>query len=428
MKIEKQIEYLKEEKNYICKGTSEEAILSGRVFAQGKGIYLEDIDGNRYMDFSSGIFTNILGTAHPRLVQEVQAQVGSLWNVHDFATPQRLDLAKALKKVLPSGMERFYFCTTGSEAIEAAIRAVSCYVGASRKNIGALRYGFHGKTLGSRMLVNWQVGNFYSSSNSIQGYAAYCYRCPFELKYPGCNMLCARMTVKQVTAKPSMGAFVFEIIQGATGIIVPPQEYWEILQDSCKKNKVLMVADEVMTGGGKLGTYTASEYFHIEPDLMTLSKGVSNGIPFALLCGKEDIMNSPEFSQAGATSSTYASNPIGISASLATLRVLEEEKILGSLQNKAYLMKSSLHEIQQSSPIIGDVRGLGLLYALEFVQDKITKAPHPQAAQKFFTLCMNHGLKVCPGGNIIRLCPPLNIKEDELKAGMDILKYAASIV
>ena len=425
MKFEKQSHYLQEEKEYICEGISEEAILSERVFCKGDGVYLEDMDENRYMDFSSGIFTNILGTSHPYLVKEVQSQVSRLWNVHDFATPQRLYLAKALKKVLPSTMERFYFCTTGAEAVEAAIRAVSCYVEPMRKNIGALRYGFHGKTLGSRMLVNWQVGNFYSASNAIQGFAAYCYRCPFEMKYPGCNMLCAKMTVKQVASKSSMGGFVFELIQGATGIIVPPKEYWEILQDSCKKNKVLMVADEVMTGGGKLGVYTASEYFHLEPDLMTLSKGVSNGIPFALLAGRKEIMNSLEFRQPGSTSSTYASNPLGISASLATLKILEEEKILESLKHKARIMKERLYKIQEISPLIGDIRGIGLLYALEFVKDKNTKIAYPDAARKLFTLCMNHGLKVCLGGAIIRICPPLNITEDELKIGLDILENAA---
>lgn len=419
-----QVAYLNAERALFCQGISEEAILAQRVFAKGEGPYLIDLDGNRYLDFTAGIFTNALGHGHPHLIKEMKEQVELLWNVHDFASSHRLALCKLLREAFPDDLDTYCFFTTGAEAVEAALRAVYAVSLPERQRIGALRYGFHGKTMGARMLVHWDVGYTCFSGNSVLGYSAYCYRCPLENHYPQCNLLCARLVVRHICQKTTTAALVFEPVLGAGGIIVPPRGYWEMIQEACKKNHVLMVADEVLVGGGRTGTFLTCEQFGLEPELVTMAKGLSSGFPFSVLAGRKEIINSPEFARPGSASATFSSNPLSIRAAKATMEGLKTENVLENVRDLSDYFRGRLLEMKAKHKTLGDVRGLGFLYGLEFITDVTSKRPWPRLAQAVFSYCFDNGLKTCLGGHIIRLGPPLTIGRSVLNEALDILDEA----
>jgi 4-aminobutyrate aminotransferase-like enzyme len=424
MENKRQVEYLKEEQDYFCWGISEEAILSQRVFTRGEGPYLIDLDGNRYLDFTAGIFTNSLGHGHPHVVDEMKEQIDTLWNVHDFASAHRLSLCKLLREFFPDELNTYCFFTTGSEAVEAALRAIYAVSPPERQRIGALRNGFHGKTMGARMLVHWDVGYTNFSGNSILGYSAYCYRCPFEMSYPTCNLLCARLLVRHICHKTTTAALIFEPILGAGGVIVPPSAYWELIQEECKKNHILMVADEILVGGGRTGKFLTCEHFGLEPDLVTIAKGLSSGFPFSVLAGKKEIINSSKFAASGSASATFSSSPLSIRAAKATLEVIKKEKVIENVQNLSNHFYGRLLEIKARHKTLGDVRGMGFLFGLEFVENLTSKTPCSKIAQAVFRFCFDNGLKTCIGGHIIRLGPPLTINRFILNEALDVIDAA----
>lgn len=412
---------LSTEKQYMSPGVSQETQLAEVVFDVGKGSFLYDLDQNKYLDFSAGIFTQAVGHNHDFVVTKVKAQLDKLWNVHDGSTTARAEACLALIRNLPDHLQRIAFFTTGAEAVEAAIRAVYASAEPKRQKLAALRYGFHGKTQGARDLVHWDVGFSNQSGNSVLGYPANCYRCPLERTYPSCDMQCAKLVNKHISQKPNIAALFFEPIQGASGVIVPPKEYWEIVSQACIENGVLLVADEVVTAGGRTGHFTACEYYNIDADLLIGAKGLSSGFPFSMLCGRESLMAKGEFASAGATSSTYGGNPLSCAAASATIEVIEHEDLIAKIADKAQILSDGLHALKEADPSIGDVRGIGLLWAIEFVSCRKNKTPSPELAQQFFQRALKAGVRLCLGGNIIRIGPPLTISEDELSQGIETL-------
>jgi 4-aminobutyrate aminotransferase-like enzyme len=414
---------LAREARHVGSGISQEAQASGRVFSSGSGDYLTDMDGRRYIDLAAGIFTQSVGHCHPQVVQAMQEQVAKLWNVHDCATPGRAALAELLASLMPAGLDTFCFLSTGAEAVEAAIRAVWSIAEPGRNRLGAMRYGFHGKTMGARNLVHWDVGHQSFSGNSVLAYSPYCYRCPLELSYPSCDLLCAKLAKRHI-ARDNVAALFFEPILGAAGVIVPPPGYWDIITDACREKGVLLVADEIITGGGRAGSFLASQRLGIEPDLVMMAKGMSSGFPFAVLAGKREIVNSEQFGAPGSSSSTFASNPLGIAAAQSTLDVIVADDLIERVLRLETRIRPRLMALAERFACVGEVRGMGLLYGLEFVQDKGTRAPSPQAASRVFSLCLDAGLRVCLGGHILRLAPPFNIDEDTLDEALSILERA----
>lgn len=414
---------LERERRHVGHGISEEAMRSGRVYSSGQGAVLRDMDGNRYLDFAAGMLTQSVGHGHPQVVRAMQAQVEQLWNVHDCATPGRAGLAELLATLMPQGLDAFCFLSTGAEAVEAAIRAVWSIAEPGRNRLGALRYGFHGKTAGARQLVHWDIGHQSFSGNSVLAYSPYCYRCPLELEYPSCDLLCAKLAKRHI-ARDNVAAFFFEPILGAAGVIVPPPGYWDIIQEACKAHGVLLVADEIVTGGGRAGSFLASERLGIAPDLVTMAKGISSGFPFAVLAGKQHIINSRQFGAPGSCSSTYASNPLGIAAAQATLDVIVAEDLVARVLQLEDVIKPRLQALTARHACVGDVRGLGLLYGVEFVRDQASRQPAPAAAQRVFTLCLEMGLRVCLGGHILRIAPPFNTSDAEIAEALAIFEGA----
>ncbi|MER6118063.1 aspartate aminotransferase family protein [Streptomyces sp. NPDC001743] len=419
-----QRELLVREARHLAPGASEEAVLARRVFTEGRGAVLTDLDGDQYLDFAAGTLTQSLGHSHPEVVAALTRQAERLWNVHDSSTPERALFFELLARLLPEHLDTYALFSTGAEVVEAALRVVQSTAEPGRNRIGALRHGFHGKTMGARMLVHWDVGHQSFAGNSVLGYAPYCYRCPLELEYPSCDVRCATLVNRHISSKPNVSALVFEPVLGAAGVIVPPPGYWERVSEACRDNGVLLVADEVATGGGRTGAFLASELVGVEPDLVTMSKGMANGFPFAVLAGRHDLLHSPAAAPAGAYASTYAGNPLGIAAARATLEVVERDRLIERVRVLGDRLGEQLASLRARFEVLGEVRGVGLLHGLEFVRDRATRAPAPETARAVYATALDLGLRTSVGGHIIRLAPPFTMDETLLDEGVRILGQA----
>ncbi|MGW6546764.1 aspartate aminotransferase family protein [Streptomyces massasporeus] len=424
----RQTQHLAREARHLAPGASEEAVHGRRVFAEGRGPVLTDLDGNQYLDFAAGTLTQSLGHGHPEVVEALTAQARRLWNVHDSATPDRAGLLDLLARLLPEQLDTYAFFSTGAEVVEAALRVVQATAPPGRNRIGALRHGFHGKTMGARMLVHWDIGHQAFSGNSVLGYSPYCYRCPLGLEYPSCDVRCATLVRRHIAEKPNVSALVFEPVLGAAGVIVPPPGYWERVAEGCRDGGVLLVADEVLTGGGRTGAFLASDLFGIEPDLTMLSKGTASGFPFAVLAGRAELLRRPEAATSGAYASTYASNPLGIAAARATLEVVERDRLIDRVRVLGEIMEDRLRTLESRFDRLGQVRGLGLLWGLEFVTDPVGRAPAPEAARAVYTTALDLGLRTSLGGHILRLAPPFTLDEAQLEEGLRLLEKAVERV
>ncbi|MGE7433045.1 aspartate aminotransferase family protein [Kitasatospora sp. NPDC001175] len=420
----RQLDRLAREAAHLAPGASEESALGRRVFVEGRGAVLTDLDGNQYIDLAAGTLTQSLGHCHPEVVGALTEQAARLWNVHDSATADRAELCELLARLLPEELDTYAFFSTGAEVVEAALRAVQAVAEPGRNRIGALRHGFHGKTQGARMLVHWDIGHQSLAGNSILGYSPYCYRCPLGLEYPSCGVRCATLVRRHIAEKPNVSALVFEPVLGAAGVIVPPPGYWEQIAESCRENGVLLVADEVLTGGGRTGTFLASDRLGIEPDLVTLSKGLASGFPFAALAGRSAVLRHPDAARAGSTASTYSNNPLGIAAAKATLEVVARDRLIGQVRVLGALLDDRLAELHSRFEVLGEVRGIGLLHGLEFVRDRATREPAPEIARAVYLAALDLGLRASIGGHIIRLAPPFTIEPALLEEGIALLARA----
>lgn len=413
---------------HLAPGATEEAAAGERVFASGRGSVLTDVDGNEYLDFAAGTLTQSLGHCHPEVVAALTRQAQVLWNVHDSATADRAALGDLLATLLPPALDTYAYFSTGAEVVEAALRVVAAVAEPGRNRVAALRHGFHGKTMGARMLVHWDIGNQSFAGNSILGYSPYCYRCPLGLRYPSCETRCADLVVRHIATKAQVSALVFEPVLGAAGVIVPPPGYWDKIAAACRDNGILLVADEVLTGGGRTGTFLACTWLGIDPDLVLLAKGMASGFPFAVLAGRSQVLRSPQAAAAGSTASTFAGNPLGIAAALATLTVLARDAMIARAADLATTLAAGLAELAERHPMIGDVRGAGLLFGLEVVRDRDSREPAPDLARDVYRAALDAGLRVAFGGHILRLAPPFTLTGDELADGLNRLDRALATV
>lgn len=424
----RQRELLAREADFLAPSATEEASLGERVYVSGAGAILVDADGNQYLDFAAGTLTQSIGHCHPEVVAALSKQAALLWNVHDSATPGRGDLCRLLANLLPSELDTYAFFSTGAEVVEAALRVVAAVAAPGRNRVAALRYGFHGKTLGARMLVHWDIGNQSFAGNSILGYAPYCYRCPLGLRFPSCDTRCADLVVRHIATKSQVSALIFEPVLGAGGVIVPPPGYWDKIGQACRDNGVLLVADEVLTGGGRTGTFLACTRLGIEPDLVLMAKGLASGFPFSVLAGRSDILRRPEAAAAGSTASTFGGNPLAIAAALSTLTVIMREALVAQVDALGERLREGLVDLSTRHPMIGDIRGTGLLFGLEFVHDRASRTSAPDLAGSVYQAALDMGLRAALGGNVLRLAPPFTLGLDELFGGLEILDRALTLV
>lgn len=396
---------------------------------RGDGLYVWDVEGNRYLDFFGGILTTIVGHNHPRVVERVQQQVAKL--VHSstlYPNENPVRLAEKIAQITPGNLQTSYFLNSGSEANETAVLLAQIYTG--NREVITLRHGYSGRTQLAMSLTaqsTWRIGPTFSPDVK-HAHNAYCYRCPLKLEYPSCDVACAQDVEDVIKTQTSgrIAAILVEPIQGVGGFITPPDEYFRIVEDIARRYGGLFIADEVQTGLGRSGTYWFGiQHWGVEPDIMTMAKGIANGFPLSNVVTRSEIANS--MMGAGLTISTFGGNPVSTAASLATIEVLEEEANPLHVKELGDYLKTGLGGLWEKHPLVGEVRGKGLMQGIELVADRKTKEPATDAVSLLFEETRARGLLIGKGGlygNVIRIAPPLTVTKGDVDRALEILDDA----
>lgn len=405
------------------------------MVVEGHMQYLYDETGKRYLDGFAGIVTVSVGHCHPKVTAAVQKQCETIQHTTTiYLHPTIGQFAKALTSHMPAGsnLSNWYFTNSGSEANELAILAGREFTG--NTEVISLRNAYHGGTSATMNLTahgNWKFksnGPSFSVKNATPGY---CYRCPYGLTYPSCNVKCAQDLKPLIEYETSgqVAVFISECIQGVGGTVVPPPEYYKIVYDIVRKAGGICVADEVQGGFGRTGTkFWAFENWGVTPDVVTCAKGIGNGIPLGAMVAR------PEISKTLANRvhfNTFGGNPVSMAQGLATLQVIEEEDIQGNALRVGSHLIMRLRELQDKHPLIGDVRGMGLMLGVELVTDRKTKDPASAAAIEILELAKERGLLIGKGGrygNVLRIKPPMCITKDDADFMADCLDEVMGIV
>ncbi len=370
------------------------------VAQRGEGAIVEDPDGNRFLDFAAGIAVVATGHCHPKVVKAIQEQAAKLIHMSgtDFYYENMVALAEKLASLVPvrglagSGARRVYFGNSGTEAIEAAIKLARYHSG--RGQFVAFVGAFHGRTMGSLALTAsksaQQKGFFPVMPGAHHVPYAYCYRCAYGKTPDTCAVECVKAIETELfrTKAPAedVAAIFVEPIQGEGGYVVPPQKFFDELRRLAVKHGILLVADEVQSGMGRTGKMFASEHFGLEPDVIALAKGIASGLPLGAMVARAELMDW----KPGAHASTFGGNPVAVAASLATIELLEQELVANAARVGAHLM-DKLRDLPQRSPIVGDVRGLGLMIGIELVRDQVTKERAGDLRDRVVQMCFERG-------------------------------------
>lgn len=396
---------------------------------RGDGMYVWDVEGKRYLDFFGGILTTCVGHNRPEVVQAVKEQAEKL--IHSstlYPNEAHVNLAEKMAEITPGRLQVSYFTPSGTDADETAVFLAQTYTG--RQEIVALRHGYSGRSaigMGLTGQHTWRIGGTHVAGIK-HALNPYCYRCPLKMTYPGCGLACAQDVeeVIKTTTSGKIAAFIAEPIQGVGGFITPPPEYFKIVKEIVEHYGGLFIADEVQTGFGRTGDkWFGIEHWGVEPDIMTMAKSIANGFPLANTITRPEIAESTR--GAGLTISTFGGNPVSCAASLASISVLEKEADPKHVAAMGRMLRSGLERLQEKYPVIGDVRGMGLMQGLELVKDRQSKEPSPQATQQLFEATRELGLLIGKGGlygNVIRISPPMTANEKDVAIALDLLDKA----
>jgi 4-aminobutyrate aminotransferase len=398
------------------------------VGVEEEGVWVKDIDGNVFLDFSSGIAVTNVGHRHPKVVEAMKRQLDKLVFVNscDFYTLPQVELAERLFEVTPGKFKkRAFFCNSGTEAVEAALKIAQWHT----RNFYVIGFigGFHGRTMGSLQLTTTSVAARRHFKGMMQGVFhvpyAYCYRCAFKQEYPSCGLWCAKyieeILLKKVVPPDDLACMVVEPIQGAGGYIVPPKEYLPALADICKRNNILLVMDEVQTGFCRTGKWWACEHSGVVPDIMTMSKAIAAGMPCgATVCRSELMEWDP-----GAHENTLGGNPVVCAAALAVLDILKSEKLADNAAKVGDYLLKRFREMAEQHELIGDVRGKGLMIGVEFVKNRTTKEPAKKERDQILNEAFKQGLILLgAGASSLRLAPPLILTQEHADVGLEIFE------
>jgi 4-aminobutyrate aminotransferase len=394
------------------------------VADHAKAQYVWDIEGKRYLDFFGGILTVSVGHCNPKVTSKIKQQVDTLQHTSTvYPNEQIVALAEKLAQITPGRLQKSYFTNSGTEANEVAILVSRMATG--NYDMVALRHAYSGHsqlTKSVTAMAPWRKSGVISVGVS-HAISPYCYRCPLGMTYPSCGVACAGDVedVIRTTTSGNIAAFMAEPIQGAGGFITPPKEYFKLVFNIVKKYGGLFIADEVQTGFGRSGKkWFGIEHWEVEPDIITTAKGMANGVPVGATIATPEVADAFK----GLTISTFGGNPVTAVAARATIEVIEEEKLMDNADRVGNYFRRKLEELQQKYPLIGDVRGMGLMQGLELVKDRKTKEPAPEATAQFMERCRDHGLLIGKGGlygNVIRLSPPLNISESDVDEAIRLM-------
>lgn len=385
---------------------------------KGNGCWYQDGNGKEYMDFSSGIFTNTFGHGCQEINLAANRQADHLANIHGRHCEAELRFYQRLFPFLPADDYKAMTYMDGGYTIDRGITDIVNYYGKERIGIGAFRNGFHGKTQAVKLLINeTEKATFYH--NFLIDFPN-CYRCPCGKIKGQCQMECIKRAIHELE-KNEARAVIFEPIQGS-GVLIPPKGYWKGLYQYCQRHGILMFADEVLTGGGRTGSYLASSYFGIVPDMIAITKGLANGKPLSLLLERDFMTHNPYAVRPMERSSTFAAHPEALAAAEKLLELLERDNIIENVRFVGGILNEELLGLAEDFKCIGEVRSVGLMAAVEFVIDGESKEPFSSMGAAVFHKCRENGLETIFSGHILRIAPPLNIKKDELLVGLKLLK------
>lgn len=387
------------------------------VITHARGAAVFDIDGKEYIDFFGGILVISVGHCNQEVNARVKRQLDTLAHTSTlFATQPPVELASKVARLSPGGkLSRCFFSNSGTEANEMAVLAARAAAGAGE--VVALRYGYHGRS-GLAMSMSgqstWRVGAQPSPGFAF-AHNAYCYRCPYGLEYPSCDVRCANdvedVIRTQTSGRPA--AFIAEPVQGTGGFITPPKEYFSRVAEIVRRRGGLFIADEVQTAWGRTGTWFGIEHWGVEPDIITSAKGMGNGFPVAMTAVRPEIADRvPKM-----TISTFGGSPLAAEAANAVIDYIEKHNLPAHAAREGAYLRERLERLKARFPLIGDVRGIGLMQALELVQDRQTKQPAIEETAKIMELGRDRGILFGKGGldgNVLRLAPPLTITRAEI--------------
>lgn len=399
------------------------------VIERGEGFIVEDVDGNRYIDFNAGIAVLNTGHRDPDVIAAIKSQLEKF--IHYSLTDFYYELAVKYSEKLLDAMGydgKIFFTNSGTESIEAGIKVAKGYFEGRRHYFLAFIGGFHGRTLGSLSLTASKPIQrrffFPMVPGAVHVPYPYCYRCPFKMEYPSCGIACLDYIKEWVFEKylpgEELAAAVIEPVAGEGGYIPAPKEFMVGLKRLVEEYGGLLMVDEVQSGFGRTGKLFAYMHMDIEPDLIATAKAIASGLPLGALIGRKDVMILP----GGTHANTFGGNPVSLAAAEATL-----DKLLNGLIDNAsrvgeYLLKR-LRELQEKYEVIGDVRGLGLMIGMELVKDRESKQPHKKLLEKVIMSSFKKGLIIIGSGvSTVRFSPPLNITEDVVDEAIDIFEEA----
>ena len=400
------------------------------VASSGEGVWITDVDGNRLLDFSSGVAVNNVGYAHPEVVRAVRDQVGRLSHFAgtDYYYENQVELAERIAKIVPGDFEKkIFFTNSGTESAEAALKIARWQ--RQRPIVIGLLGAFHGRTMGalsmttSKPVQRARYAPYVTGGHHIP--APNCYRCPYKLEYPSCDLYCAKILKElyfQTSIPPDdVAAMIVEPVMGEGGYIVPPKGWHAAIKSILDEHGILFIDDEVQAGIGRTGKWFAIEHHGIVPDLLTMAKAIGGGIPMGAVSLRADL----DFPVQGAHSNTFGGNLIASAAALATLDVIEKERLIDNARVQGTYLLGRLRELQTRHEEIGDVRGLGLMTATEFVRDRRTKEPAVRFRDHVLEESYRRGLILLPcGRSSLRYIPPLVVRREEIDEAIEILDAA----
>jgi len=410
------------------KGLSSQVKLFPVAFESGQGCTLRDVDGNHYIDFSSGIYVATLGHCHPKVTEAVSKYAGTLMNAHDFTTPIKTRLCEKLAEVLPGDLTGFQFYDCGTAAVEAGMRILRA--GTGKHELVSCFYDFHGKTYGAVSLAEIR--------SSAYG----------AVRAPGTHLVPRPDPYRPVWTKPdgmidtdqylnfygeyldratvgAVAGFVLEPIQGWGGSIIPPPDFFPKLRKFCDERQLLLMADEVLTCWGRTGSWLCLEHWDVVPDVVSLGKGFGNGFPVTCVAVREPLK---ETFEAISASSSYGGNPMACAAALASIEVIQEEGLLEHARHLGELFAKRMSAWEKQFSIVGHTRVQGCLLGVELVKDKQSKTPHAEAGKRVYQRAFAKGLAWIPAGHILRMSPPIVMPDEVAHKAMDLIEESIAEV
>ena len=394
----------------------------------GEGALLEDVDGNRFIDWTSGVLVTNVGHCHPRLVKAVQEASARMLNIYEYCSEYRVRAARALVQAAPAHLDTCFFLSVGSEATDSAMKIMKRYSG--KYEIIGFYGGFHGRTMSTASaggLAKPKKGFGPATPGMIRTPFPYCYRCPFKSQPDKCGFMCLDFLddVVRANSTDSLAGLIVEPYLGTAGFIFPPEGWLPRLEKWIREKNILFTLDEVQSSYGRTGKMWAMEWEGLTPDIVTVGKGIGSGISVAALLARKSVVDGALGK--GELGSTYGGNPVSCAAVTSVLDIMQSDKVVENAHKIGVIFRERLTGMVEKAAHLGDVRGMGLVWGLELVVDKATKEPASALALKLIDSCAQRGLLVGAVGifgNVVRVAPPLVINEDQAHESLDIMEEA----